>query len=158
MVAEVRHRSLFAEGLQKVIGFRGGLLDLRGEQIVVVGGRTAGFHGGGELKSAVHRVEADVVAVAGAGAAHRADAADNPHPQRLAVAQYSCILAHFDMEPPRCMDSARAKSSGNKLTLEWSDLVSQKIRLESRSQNRCEEVLECCWWRWGLPWLYRAVI
>lgn len=108
------------------IGFRGGLLDLRGDQIVVVAGRIAGFHDGGGSNSAVRNVEAVVVAV---GAAHRADAVDNPHPQHLVVVQYSCTLAHFDMVPPRCMDSARAKSSGNKPTMKWCDLVSQKESL-----------------------------
>lgn len=61
-----------------MIGFRGGLLDLRGEQIV--GGRIAGSHDGGDSNSAVHHGGAVVVAVA--GAARRADAADSPHPQR----------------------------------------------------------------------------
>ena len=152
----MRHRSLFAAGPQMMIGFRRGLLDLRGDQVVVVvARRIAGFHDVGDLKSAVRHVEAVVVAV---DAAHRADAVDNPHPHHLVVVHYSCTLTHFDMVPPRCMDSARAKSSGNKPTVKWSGLLSQKIRLESRSQNRCKKVLEWCWWRWGLPWLYRAVI
>lgn len=119
-----------------VTGFRGGLLDLRGDQVVVVvARRIAGFHDAGDSKSAVRHVEAVVVAV---GAAHRTDAVDNLHPHHLVVVHYSCTLTHFDMVPPRCMDSARAKSSGNKLTLKWSGSVSSKIRLESRLQNRCE--------------------
>mgnify|MGYP003307633207 CR=1 FL=1 len=84
---------------------------MRGDQVVVVAGRIAAFHDGGYSNSAVLHAEAVVVAVV--DAAHRVHAVDNPHPQHLVVVQYSCTLAHFDMAPPRCMDSARAKSSGS---------------------------------------------